>query len=540
MPELWWKDAIIYGIDVERFHDGNGDGIGDFQGLISKLDYIADLGVTCVWLLPFYPSNNRDNGYDITDYFRVHTRYGTFEDFLAFVRRAGELGLRVILDLVVHHTSDHHPWFQAARHDPKSPYRDFYYWTDHPPPARPGKGPMFPGEEKSVWTYDELAGAYYHHRFYRFQPGLNHSNPKVLAQIEEVVDYWLSFGVSGFRVDAASHMVERPIGPEPVDKSHAVLRHLYHHTVTRKPDVLLMGEVDETPERLKDYFDGEQLNMMFNFLLNNYLILALASEKAEPVRRAIDMLPPVPLSGQWANFLRNLDEADLERLAPEEMEVVNKAFAPKPEMRIFGRGIRRRLAPMLQGNKQRLKMAYSLLFSLPGSPVIVYGDEIGMGEDLSQHGRNSVRTPMQWSAAKNGGFSSAPNNRIIQPAVEDGPFSYKSVNVELQQSRPDSLLNFIKQLAAARLAHKEIGTGFVEFLESSSEQVLVHRYPPGETALVIMHNLSGKEAPVDIKLGISAQPRHEPILGGDIPDPVEGRLHLKLEPYGFRWIRVHR
>ncbi|WP_338531905.1 alpha-amylase family glycosyl hydrolase [Nitratireductor thuwali] len=314
---MWWKNAVIYTVDVERFCDSNGDGIGDFKGLTSKLSHVAELGATCIWLLPFFPSLGRDNGYDVTDYLRVDSRYGVFSDFLEFVHRAGEHGIRIIVDLVVHHTSDQHPWFQAARNNEESRYRDYYVWTHNPPPIKPGQGTMFPGEEKSVWTYDEVARAYYHHRFYHFEPGLNHANPQVRDEIERIFDYWISFGISGFRIDAASHILEDPLVEDQAAAGEPdVLRELYRRAKSIRPDLVLLGEVDEAPEELEKFFDGTRLNMMFNFMLDNYLILALAQQRSEPVERGLTLLPIPPENGQWANFLRNLDEADLERLTP--------------------------------------------------------------------------------------------------------------------------------------------------------------------------------------------------------------------------------
>jgi len=541
MPDYWWKNAIIYGIDVERFCDGDGDGIGDFPGLTSKVPYLAELGVTCVWLLPFYPSTNRDNGYDIVDYFRVDPRYGEFEDFLKFVSTAGEQGIRIVVDLVTHHTSTHHPWFQSARYDAKSPFRDYYVWTDHPPPTPPGKGTMFPGQEDSVWTFDEIARKYYYHRFYSFQPGLNHQNPMVRDEIERVIDFWMSFGISGFRLDAASHMIERPLDPQGgVDESHAVLRHIYKHVTDRKADAMLIGEVDEDEHKLKHFFDGEQMNAMFNFFLNNYLLLALATGEAEPVRQAVMRLPPPPDNGQWANFLRNLDEADLERLSPQEMEAVFEAFAPREEMRIYGRGIRRRLAPMLQGDPARLKLAWSLLFSLPGAPVLCYGDEIGMGEDLSLEGRNTVRTPMQWTAGRNGGFSKSPKSKLVQPLVEDGKFGFPKVNVEAQLKDEESLLCFIKELATIRRQHPSIGRHDCRFLSSGSDRVLVHGYDARDHDLLMLHNLGAEPVRLDIELDIALAGDPVGLLGGKAEPPQDGRLKLDLEPYGTRWLKWTR
>src|SRR5215213_9091726 len=401
----WYKNAVIYGIDVATFQDSNGDGIGDFRGVCDRLGYLTELGVTCLWLLPFFPTPNRDNGYDITNYLEVDPRLGTFDDFIHLVHRAGERGIRVLIDLVMDHTSDQHPWFQAARRDRGSRYRRYYEWSDAPSPADPDKTNIFPGEETSVWTYDAIAGQYYFHRFYHFEPDLNVMCPEVQEEIERVIDYWLSFGIAGFRVDAVSHMIESPHKEDNaslVHDPHRVLRELRAYTAGRRPDAVLLGEADVEPGQLKSFFgDGDQLHMLYNFLLNNYLFLALAQQRSAPIARALRLLPPVPPSGQWVNFLRNFDELDLERLTEEERQAVYHAFAPDPEMRIFGRGIRRRLAPMLN-DPRRVLMAYSLMMSLPGSPLLMYGDEIGIGEDLSLPGRDAVRTAMQWSKHANG------------------------------------------------------------------------------------------------------------------------------------------
>ena len=535
MPDQWWKDAIIYAVDVERFCDSNGDGVGDFKGLQSKLPYLADLGVTCLWLLPFYPSSNRDNGYDITDYFRVDSRHGLFEDFVDCLHAAGEQGIRVVVDLVAQHTSDHHPWFQAARRNPKSRYHAYYVWTHNPPPVAPGEGTIFPGEENSVWAWDDCAGAYYHHRFYHFQPTLNFANPDVREEIERIIDFWLSFGIAGFRIDAASHMVDHPLAEvgaeaQPPD----VLREFYERSTAFKPDVLLLGEVDEEPKKLNEFFDGTRLNMMFNFWLDNYLILALADERCQPVFHALSLLPLPPANGQWANFLRNLDEADLERLAPDERQRVFERFAPEKRMQLYGRGLRRRLAPMLGGDLRRLKMAYSLLFSMPGAPTITYGDEIGLGEDLDRDGRNSVRSPMQWSSDKHGGFSSAPARKLVQPMVEDERFGCERVNVADQQGDPESLLSFIRELAFLRRAHGAIGTGSCSVLESGSERVLAHTFKSDHSPLLFLHNLGGEPVEITVDLGPGMN-RPKCLLGGDGVEVSDGRMTLELEPYGLRW-----
>lgn len=536
VSHLWWKDAIIYAVDVEHFCDSDGDGRGDFKGLTSKLSYLAELGVTCLWLLPFYPSSHRDNGYDITDYLRVDSRHGIFGDFLECLHQAGEYGIRVIIDLVAQHTSVEHPWFVAARYNQKSRYRNYYIWSDHPPPVEPGKGTIFPGEEDRVWTYDEQARSFYHHRFYHFQPSLNFGNPDVYDEIESILDYWLSFGISGFRIDAASHIEEDPLAeaglsPKPGD----VLRNLYQRATHLKPDVLLLGEVDENPDKLSELFDGTRLNMMLNFFLNNYLFLALADESSEPIYRALSLLPLAPPNGQWANFLRNLDEADLERLNKDELERVFRAFAPDEKMRIYGRGIRRRLAPMLGGDLRRLKMAFSLLFSMPGSPVVVYGDELGMGEDLEQHGRNAVRSPMQWSSKANGGFSAAPKKNLAQPMIDDGEYGFKHINVEAQQADPDSMLSFTRKLIQARRAHKAIGTGSCIVLDSGSEGVLAHHYKSGHDSLLFLHNLKDKAVRIDLELE-PGMGMLSSFFGGPTGTIKDGRLRVELEPYGIRWL----
>ncbi|RDE10480.1 alpha-amylase family protein [Pelagibacterium lacus] len=533
----WWKDAVFYAVDVGRFHDGNGDGIGDFPGLRQKLPYLCDLGVTCIWLQPFYPSTHRDNGYDVTDYFSVDPSLGSFDDLIATIRAAGELGMRVITDLVVQHTSDAHPWFRSARHDEQSPFRDYYIWADHPPPTPPGRGPMFPGAEKAVWTHCEIAGAYYHHRFYHFQPGLNHQNPAVRDEIERIIDFWCSFGISGFRIDAASHLIERPLDRhKEVDETHATLRHIYAHTTGRKPDTVLMGEVDEEPGELASYFDGEQLNMMFNFYLDNYLLLALAREDGRPVHHALSALPQPPANGQWANFLRNHDEADLERLEAGEMADVLDAFAPEETMRIYDRGIRRRLAPMLGGDRDRLKMAYSLLFSMPGCPVITYGEELGMGDDLDLPERESVRLPMQWTAGRNGGFSEAPISKLPLKPVAGGAFGYRAVNARAAEKDEKSLLNHIRKLSALRLRFPEIGAERLEFFDTGHDAVLAHRFGASQSGIMMIHNLSGKTAAIDLALDTARYGHPDVVLGEGRFDLAEGRLAMELEPYGLRWI----
>ncbi len=534
----WYKNAVVYGLDVATYQDSNGDGIGDFPGLCRRLDYLVDLGVTCVWLLPFFSTPDRDNGYDVMDYFSIDPRLGTLEEFLTFVRGAGERGIRVMIDLVMDHTSDQHPWFQAARHDRRSRYRRYYVWTDAPPPTDPSKKNIFPGEESTVWTYDDIAGQYYYHRFYHFEPDLDVGNPEVREEVKRVIDYWLSFGVSAFRVDAVSHMIEPHQGEQAgaSHDPHCILRDLRAFASSRRPDTALLGEADVEPEDLRRYFgDGDEMHLLYNFLLNNLLFLAFATGRAEPLERCLRLLPAIPENAQWMNFLRNLDELDLERLSDEERDMVYQAFARDRDMRIFGRGIRRRLAPMLN-DRRRLESAFSVLFSLPGTPLIVYGDELGMGEDLSLDGRKAVRTPMQWSKERQAGFSTASAQALPLPIVTTGPFGYKNVNVADQTTDPDSLLNWTKELIKLRRQCPEWGWGICHTVPSGEPSVFAHGVEWQGRRLIALHNLSDKAGIA--RLEREPDRRLIPILSSRREDPAPDALKVDLEPYGYRWYRL--
>ncbi len=542
--ELWYKNAIVYAIDVELFQDSDNDGIGDFPGLTSRLPYLARLGVTCIWLLPFYRTPNRDNGYDIEDYYSIDPRHGTLEDFVEFVHRAGEHGIRVVADLVVNHTSDRHPWFQAARRDPASRYRDYYVWAQNPPPIPPDGGTIFPGQENSVWTWDEVGRAYYYHRFYHFEPELKAANPDVQEEIYRIMDFWLSFGVSGFRVDAASHMIAEKGGldstrpPDP----HGILKEMRRFVSDRRPGTVLLGESDVRVEEVADYFGaGDELNLLFNFLLDNYLFLALAREEAEPLASVLNLIPSIPHEGQWVNFLRNLDELDLERLTEEERQDVYRVFAPDEDMRIYGRGIRRRMAPMLGGDRRKLEMAYSLLFSLPGSPMLVYGDEIGMGEDLSLDGRDAVRTPMQWSKGRNAGFSGAAKSALRNPVVDEEPFSYREVNVAAQEEDPESLLSWMRALIGVRRRCPEFGWGPWRLIHSDEPGVFAHRCEWRGGHVAAVHNLRGEGCTATLRLAPEVRDGYEELLGGARHelDP-DGGLRVELGPYGYLWLRLRK
>jgi maltose alpha-D-glucosyltransferase/alpha-amylase len=538
--EPWYRNAIIYAVDIEKFADSNGDGIGDIPGLIQHLDYIDDLGVTCLWLLPFYPSPRKDNGYDCTDYYAVDPRFGTFEDFDRLVRLCGERGIRIIIDIVMDHTSDEHPWFQAARRDAASRFRSYYTWVSMPPRVGLAHGSAFPGEESSLWKYDSVAGAFYYHPFYRFQPQLNMSNSEVCDELLRVLDFWMCFGVSGFRLDAVPLMLglEGPSVNVPLDPL-GILRSARGLVSGRHTDSLLMGEVDLEAGKLLGYFgDGDQLNALLGFLLNNYLFLALATESPAAILRALRLLPSVPDGCQWVNFLRNNDELNIQWLPEQDRAFVWDYFAPDQNMRIYDRGIRRRLAPMI-GDPLKTEMAFSLMFSLPGSALFMYGDEIGMGDDLSLPGRDSVRTPMQWSAETNAGFSSAPESRLVRPLISEGPFAYTNVNVDSQLRSSDSLLSAVRALVRARLDCPEIGSGSWQPFETAPQSVLSHQYVYQDRTVMMLHNLGGESQDVDIDMRDHPGRKLELLVGSPSLIDETSEVHCtRLAPYGYAWYRV--
>lgn len=539
--EPWYDDAIIYAIDVEKFADGNGDGIGDFVGLTGRLDYLERLGVSCLWLLPFYASPRRDNGYDVSDHYRVDPRLGTLDDFIWFVRLAGERGISVVIDIVMDHTSDAHPWFQASRRDPLGRFRNYYTWTQQPPPSEPGKGGMFPGEESSIWMYDEVAGAYYYHPFYRFQPQLSMNNPEVREELMRLLDFWMSFGVAGFRFDALPIMLglDGPGVGKPRDP-HAILQEARSVVSRRRADTMLLGEVDLDTRHLSAYFgNGDELNTMLNFQLNNYLFLALATERAAPVLRGIRQLPDPPARCQWINFLRNHDELNIQWLPTEDREIVWDTFAPDPGMRLYGRGIRRRLAPMM-GDHDKLELAFSLLMSMPGSPQLFYGDEIGLGDDLELSGRDACRTLMQWSARRNGGFSDAAPSKLVRPMSADGTYGYRAINVEAQLADDDSLLNTVRSLISARKKCVEIGRGNWHSLASQSDAVLAHQILWRDSMVVCVHNLGRQQQTQLVDLRDHPIENLELVVGRNMTfrSLGERQYEIELGRYGYGWFRI--
>ncbi len=538
MNERWYKQAVIYSLDVETFQDANGDGIGDLPGLISRLDYLSRLGVTCLWLNPIHPTPNRDDGYDITDFYGIDPNIGSLGDFAEFLHQADNRGLRVIIDLVVNHTSDEHPWFQSARSDPRSPYHDWYVWSKDEPPDR-RQGMVFPGHQKETWTFDEEAQAWYYHRFYDFQPDLNFANPEVRAEIHKVVAFWLRLGVAGFRMDAAPFILEltRPGEPEP-QQDFSILDDLHAITTWRRGDAVTLAEANVEKDELLEYFgDGNRLPMMFNFLLNQRTFLALARADATPIVAALEASPSIAEPCQWATFLRNHDEVDLGRLGQHERDEVFTAFGPDPDMRLYHRGIRRRLAPMLDGDQRRLRMAYALQCTLPGTPVIRYGDEIGMGEDLSLRERNAIRTPMQWTDQPNGGFSSIAPKRTVRPVITGGDYGYEKINVLAQRGRSDSLLSFMEQMLPTLRECPEFGSGTCEPIDVGHRSVLALRFEASTGSMLALTNLAARRCVADAS-AVSTGHAVE-VFADDDYDPIDATLeNLTLNGYGFRWIRL--
>ena len=412
--DLWYKNAIVYCLSVGTFMDANGDGVGDFQGLIRRLDYLQGLGITTIWLMPFQPSPGRDDGYDISDYYNVDPRFGTLGDFVEFTHAAEQRGMRVLIDLVVNHTSDQHPWFKEARRDPKSKYRDWYVWSDKRPKSA-NTGMVFPGVQKSTWTFDKQAKRWYFHRFYDFQPDLNTANPLVQAEILKIMGFWTQLGVSGFRMDAVPFVIAtKGAGVRKPKQQYDMLRGFRELLQWRRGDAIVLAEANVLPGTDMDYFgdDGERMQMMFNFQVNQNLFYALASADSRPLIKALTETKPRPATSQWGMFLRNHDELDLGRLTDRQREAVFAVFGPDRDMQLYDRGIRRRLAPMLASDRRRLELAYSLMLTLPGTPVLRYGDEIGMGDDLRLPERNCARTPMQWSTEPHAGFTKATTRPV--------------------------------------------------------------------------------------------------------------------------------
>jgi len=538
--DLWYKNAVLYCLSVATYMDANGDGIGDFQGLMRRLDYLQGIGVTAIWLMPFQPSPFKDDGYDVADYYGVDPRYGTLGDFVEFTHGCEQRGMRVLIDLVVNHTSNEHPWFQDARRDPQSKYRDWYVWSKKKP-KNAKLGVVFPGVQKSTWDYDEAAKAYYFHRFYDFQPDLNTSNPEVQAEILKIMGFWLQLGVSGFRMDAVPFVIaQKGASVSKPEEQYDMLRTFSQFLTWRDGEAVILAEANVLPDTDMKYFGsaGERVQMMFNFDVNQHLFYALATGDSRPLVKAMRATKPRPASAQWGQFLRNHDELDLGRLEDKQREAVFAAFGPDPDTQLYQRGIRRRLAPMLQGDRRRLELAYSMMMTLPGTPVIRYGDEIGMGDNLKLPERNCARTPMQWSTEPNAGFTKS--NKPVLPVISSGPYSFEHVNVADQRRDPNSLLNWMERIVRMRKEVPEIGWGDFSFIPAGTSEVLAIQYEWRNNSVLCVHNLSGE--PREVCLSPMTKEENcvlANLLSNDSSQPdASGRHSILLEPYGYRWFRV--
>jgi maltose alpha-D-glucosyltransferase / alpha-amylase len=538
---LWYKDAIIYELHVRAFKDSNGDGIGDLGGLLQKLDYLQDLGVTCLWLLPFFPSPLKDDGYDISDYMSVHPMYGTMDDFSTFLMAAHQRGLQVMIELVINHTSDQHPWFQRARRSPlSSPERDYYVWSDTDKKYQDARI-IFTDTENSNWTWDPEANAYYWHRFFSHQPDLNYDNPRVLEEMLRVMRYWLDAGVDALRLDAIPYLVEREgTSCENLPETHAIIKALRHEIDASYANRVILAEANQWPTDVRPYFaDGDECHMAFHFPLMPRIYMALRQEDRLPITDIIGQTPAIPETCQWGLFLRNHDELTLEMVTNDERDYMYLAYSADPRMRL-NLGIRRRLAPLVDHNLRRIELLNSLLFSFPGTPIIYYGDEIGMGDNIYLGDRNGVRTPMQWSGDRNAGFSAATPGRLYSPVIMDPIWGYEAINVEAQQGDPSSLLNWMRNMIALRKLFRVFGRGTIEFLSPPNRKVLAYIRRYEDQRILCVANLSRFAQPVDLELGELAGMTPVEMIGYVLFPTIDRQPYrLTLAPYGVLWLEIH-
>jgi maltose alpha-D-glucosyltransferase/alpha-amylase len=535
----WYRDAIFYELHVKAYHDSTGDGVGDFRGLLAKLDYLRDLGVDCLWLLPMYPSPFRDDGYDISDYCAIHPAYGTIEDFRLFLGAAHERGLRVITELVLNHTSDQHPWFQEARSSRDNPKRDWYVWSDTDD-RYPGVRIIFLDTELSNWAWDPVSKSYYWHRFFSHQPDLNFDNPAVREEMWKVMKFWLDVGVDGFRVDAVPYLIEREgTSCENLPETHGVMKFLRGRLDEHYPGRLLLAEANMWPDDVRPYFgDGDEFHMAFHFPIMPRMFMALRLEDRKPLVEIIERTPAIPEGCQWGLFLRNHDELTLEMVTDAERDYMYDSYASDPVARI-NLGIRRRLAPLLDGDRRRIELMHALLMSLPGSPILYYGDEIGMGDNVYLGDRNGVRTPMQWSGGWNGGFSTADPERLYQPLISNPLYGYQAVNVESQRRNEHSLLHWTRRLIRVRRSTQVFGRGTIRFLHPSNHRVLAYIRSLGEEQILVVNNLSSSAQAVELDMqGLEDAIPIEMFGGSLFPRIGELPYMLTLAPYSFYWFRL--
>jgi maltose alpha-D-glucosyltransferase/alpha-amylase len=538
IDDLWYKNAVIYCLDVEKYMDATGDGVGDFEGLCRRVPYLAGIGVNCVWLLPFYPSPNRDNGYDVTDYYGVHEKHGSLGDFVEFMHVARAHGIRVIVDLVVNHTSIDHPWFQHARSHPDSPFRDWYIWSKERPEDH-DQGMVFPGVQETTWTWDEEAKQYYFHRFYDHQADLNTHHKAVREEIFKIMGFWLELGVTGFRMDAVPFLVEYKGANVEHRQDFELLHEMRDFLQWRSGEAILLAEANVTPDQNIEYFgdEGDRLQLMLNFPVNQRLWYALATGDLEPLKWALEATRERPRAAQWVQFLRSHDEQDLGRLTDEQRQKVFEACAPDEDMQLYDRGVRRRLAPMLHNDRRRMELAFSLLFSLPGTPMMQYGDEIGMGDDLSLPERECARTAMQWTNDPYGGFSTAA--KPVVPIIADETYGYEKVNAANQRRDPDSLLNWSERRIRMRKECPEISWGDYVLPDPHARGVLAILYTWRNTSLLTVHNFTGEPQTVRLDLEVAGRELLADVFENDERHADTAGVHeFTIEPYGHRWYRV--
>jgi len=540
---LWYKDAVFYELYVRAFNDANRDGIGDLAGVTARLDYLQDLGVDAIWLLPITPSPLRDDGYDVSDHFNVHPLYGTLEDFQTLVNEAHRRGLKIVVELIPNHTSDQHPWFQASR-DPSHPeharYRDYYVWSETDRRYKEARI-IFLDFEKSNWTYDPLRKAYYWHRFFYHQPDLNYDNPEVQRAMLRVVQFWIDQGVDGIRVDAPPYLYEREgTNCENLPETHAYLKRLRAFVEAYAPETMLLSEANQWPEDVRPYFgDGDEFHMNFHFPLMPRIFMALAKADRLPIEEILKRTPPIPDNCQWGTFLRCHDELTLEMVTPEERQFMWSFYAAGPRMRL-NLGIRRRLAPLLDNQLTRIQLANSILLTLIGSPFIYYGDEIGMGDNVWLEDRNGLRTPMQWDDSPNAGFSSAPADKLYTPVINGQVFGHSHVNVQAQENDPASLLNWMRKMLRIRKSYPAFGRGSLTILSPANPAVLSFlRQHEGQT-LLLLYNLSSEAQSFELDLTRYKSRRVTDILKPNLSRlSTSSQVHFSLEPYGYRWLEVH-
>lgn len=532
--KLWYKDAIFYQVYLRAFKDSNGDGHGDLKGLAGKLDYLRQLGVDCIWLMPIYPSPLNDDGYDIADFYEVAPIFGTLEDFKELLSAVHEKGMRLIMDLVMNHTSSQHPWFQSARSDRNSPYRDYYVWSDDDHQYGDARI-IFVDIEPSNWTWDPQAGQYYWHRFYASQPDLNYDNPRVQEEMLKVARFWLELGIDGFRADAVPYLFERNgTDCENLPETHAYLKRLRAFIDQAYPGRILLCEANQLPENVRAYFaDGDEFQMGFHFPIMPRLFMALKKGRAQDLRQILERTPPIPEQCQWCTFLRNHDELTLEMVSPQERQWMWEQYAPEPRMRL-NLGIRRRLAPLLDNDLAKIRLIYSLLLTLPGSPIIYYGDEIGMGDNIWLADRNGVRTPMQWAAGKNAGFSEAAPDSLYSPLIKGAPYGPARVNVEAQRNDAESLWNVLRRMLKVRKAHRAFGWGDLSWLDCGNDRIAAYRRTfRGETIFAV-HNLS--DGSRSARFEFQEASGLSDLLTGLRIEPRNGMFEFELRPHEYRWL----